>query len=1235
MVETYAPGDYHGHQQVFAIAQSSLGLVYFSNFGEVIEYDGARWRGIGVPTSWIRELAADDAGRIWLGGTDELGWCEANADGTTVYHSLVEKLPEHARPLGTVWSVAWYDHAVWFATDHQILRWRNGQFDQWSFPVVPRQRLRAGGHHLWLTRRGDGLYRWNGRDWQLASRAAELTEQPVEMIIDDPGEGPSIIGMGDGKLWSLTPAGILAPFATALAPTLAGTRITGGARLKSGLLALSTHGQGVLVLDAKGGLVQRVAEAEGLPSSSAYRVTEDREGGVWIGTSMGAARVELGSPYSLFDKENGRGAVVALQLQRSNGVLYIGSEEGVRRLVSTPGSKAHFEPVPGGRQRVFAMMPYEDGLLVGTEAGLARMVGDTLKVEVRTPIPVLGLGRSKSAPDRIFVGFPETARTYRRTATGEWIDEGPIAAFSGEARTLVETPDNSLWIGTTQRGYARVTRGAGQTWQNSAVEFFRGDRGLPADPGWVRVVDAPGGPWFSTGAGLFIFDVAKKLFLPAPPLAENKMAGLYTWPVASAREGELWAQVAASGDPLDLEHPEVGRLLRNAAGRWEWHTLPTRIINHVGYFGFYEMLVEPGVIWLSGQSAVVRVETDHPETTTSVGALPLRWRRISRGDQGALPLTGPPPRLPFSKDPLRVEFAQPGFSAGRSTAYSYRLLGFNDAWSDWRGQAEFELMGLSAGKYTLEVRSKETTPGSGTLSYSFRIAPPWYFSILAIVAYCAGAAGLFMGYVRWREQALRKTKVDLEKLVAERTLGLQEASERAETASRSKTLFLASVSHELRTPLHAILGYSQLLENDVTLGATTRDRLRVVGASGRHLLRLINEVLDLSKIEAGKQELRVEVFSLPALLTEVTDAQETRAHVKGLALRRQDPTALPESVMGDASKLRQVLDNLVGNAVKFTQEGEVSLKVTAASGRVRFEVADTGPGISADDQLRLFQPFHQAGSARLASVERGTGLGLAITQRLVRLMGGEVQLASEIGRGSRFWFELELSSVGTPAVALERVRNYRGRGRRILVVDDIAVNRHLLRELLEPIGFVVSEAEGAEEAWRSLNHTPVDLMILDLRLPGMSGLELARQLRATPEFAGLPILAASASALDLDPRVAMEAGCNDFLAKPFLVEELTAKISRLLDPPDPTARGSGAAFAGVAWSDSGLLRALHAAAQEGDVLRVHEEIGRLRNHGAPASLLDEIERRTKAFDVDGIVAITTVYLKDHPPLDGR
>ena len=1230
-LEVFAPRDYHAHQQVFDVAQATSGFVYLTSQGEIIEYDGSRWRGVEVPTSWVRKLAADDSGRVWLSGVDELGWCEPGPDGATSYHSLVDRLPAECRPLGTVWTAHWFEQSVWFATDQQVLRWRNNQFDHWTFTSAPMQRLRMGGKFLWLARRGDGLYRWDTNEWKVVSRVPELTDHAVNLIIDEWSGGTTLLGTDEGRLWKMDGTGAVTAFEPEQMPVP--SRITGGARLRSRLIAITTNDQGVLVLDAHGNFVEQLTADDGMPSASAYGVTEDREGGVWVGTSMGVARIELGSPYTFFGRESGKGSTVVLSLIRDHGVLYVGSEEGVRRLVPAPGGKAHFELVPGGRLRVFNLTPFDDGLLVGTDAGLARIYDGRERLEVKTPVPVLGLGRSISDPKRIFIGFPGTISTFRRGDKGEWIDEGTIAAFQGEARTLIETAEGCLWVGTTQRGFARITQGPGQTWQKASVEYFKSGHGLPEELGWVRILPGAGGPWFTTAQGVFAFDTATRTFRPTPAFAAAHKDGLYTFPIVGTNKDEIWAQIAGSADPVDLERPAIGRLVRGGDNLWKWLPLPDRIVKQIGYFGAYEMLVEPGVLWLSGQSSIVRIDTGRLDEAPSPAVFPYVWRRVARAGGAALALNSKHISIPYSTIPLQLEFAQPGYSAGRSAEFAYKLRGFSNDWSDWKTKPEIELTGLPSGSYVLEVKARDTPKDAASpLTLAFQVTPPWYWSAAMLFAYTLATIAAVFGMVQWRLAALRTAKARLEALVSERTHDLNEATQRAETASRAKTLFLANVSHELRTPLHAILGYSQLLENDRSLTPDARDRLRIVGASGRHLLRLINEVLDLSKIEAGKQELRLEAFNLGMLLDEVVDAQGTRAYLKGLSLRRTDCAGVPAVVQGDASKLRQILENLLGNAVKFTSKGEVGVSIEPLEGdRYRFTVTDTGPGIAANELARLFQPFQQGGETS-ANLERGTGLGLAISQRLVSLMGGEIRVSSEVGKGSRFWFEVKLPTVRASKspfpIQPPQPTNLKGRGRRVLAVDDVAVNRDLVRELLEPLGFNVDLAATAEEALGKLAAQPYDLLVLDLRLPGMSGLDLARRLRAEKATAKLPILAASASTLGQDPQDSFDAGCNDFIGKPFLAEDLIQKVARLLDPASDSPATSEETVAVSGPIDRAILKDIFAAAQEGDVLKVRQGLQRLRAKGASGQILVDIEKCVQNFDVDAVAALASAYLKD-------
>jgi PAS domain S-box-containing protein len=379
----------------------------------------------------------------------------------------------------------------------------------------------------------------------------------------------------------------------------------------------------------------------------------------------------------------------------------------------------------------------------------------------------------------------------------------------------------------------------------------------------------------------------------------------------------------------------------------------------------------------------------------------------------------------------------------------------------------------------------------------------------------------------------------------------RQAREVAEAANRAKGQFLATMSHELRTPLNSILGYAQILERDRSLDQRQRSAVKVMQHSGQQLLKLINDLLDLAKIESGRFELTVMEVSLPELLRRVTDVIGVSAAAKGVELECDcDWNRVPTRIRADETCLRRVLLNLLSNAVKFTDSGTVTLQVRFCQpAKLRFAVQDTGIGVRPEDLASIFQPFRQVSD--LARRAAGSGLGLAISRQLVRCMGGDLRVESSFGEGSTFWFELEGASQARtpePDVVAEPpvVTGYLGPRRTVLVVDDIAANRAMLTDWLETLGFRTLEAANGAQALAACAQHP-DLIVMDLVMPEVDGLQAISALRRKPGTGSLPIIATSASVAKEDARASQVAGADAFLPKPIDLVQLQTLLGTLLD----------------------------------------------------------------------------------------
>ncbi|OQX17104.1 MAG: hypothetical protein BWK76_10670 [Desulfobulbaceae bacterium A2] len=473
------------------------------------------------------------------------------------------------------------------------------------------------------------------------------------------------------------------------------------------------------------------------------------------------------------------------------------------------------------------------------------------------------------------------------------------------------------------------------------------------------------------------------------------------------------------------------------------------------------------------------------------------------------------------------------------------------------------------------------------------------------------------------QERLRKHLDHLEEEVAERTHALKEknrqleqAKEAAESANRAKSAFLASMSHELRTPLNAVLGFSQLMRNDPDVLPKQKESLDIIARSGEHLLNLINNVLDISKIESGRVELETTHVDLHQMLQEMKSLMYVRVQEKGLEFTLEQSGDLPRRIVADGGKLRQILINLIGNAIKYTTSGGVILRALVVKqeppelARVRFEVEDTGPGIREEERERIFIPFVQLGGQ--PPTEAGSGLGLAICKQYVELMGGEIGVAGEPGRGSEFYFEIPVAVLPVEEFPAE-ARHGRviglagGQPRyRLLIAEDQPESRLLLRKLLESFGFDLREAVNGEEAVALFQEWRPHLIFMDIRMPVMDGLETTQKIKAIDAGAETKIVAVTAHALEEERREILAAGCDDFIRKPYRDMEILDALTKHLGvrfvreeeaaPPPIAVQLNAVALARL---PDGLLKALEQALVRIDIAAVDGAVEDIRACNIP------------------------------------
>jgi signal transduction histidine kinase/CheY-like chemotaxis protein len=1129
--------------EIKGLARDRDGYLWIATADGLARYDGVGmrvWRHdvadpSGLPGNNIQTLMIDAQDRIWL-SVEGAGISILDAERRGFTHF------RHATHPGIssddIWAFAHQGNTTWFGT-----------YDGGLYRMQPGGAMSTYRH---VTDTSDGL--------------------PSNTIL-------SLATVADGALWIGTDKGL----AVFEGGTIQPVRLPGAKTLPM-VFSLSSLSDGLWVgtsegvwrRDAAGRWSQPPWTSMFMRPNAAMQIVREQDGSYWIGSQRGLWRQrgdEPPTPQRLGGAEIPHG-INALLLQ-SDGALWVPvSGYGLGYLRSDWHQTARYSGVADDLQGTMyrALAPARaGGFWLGGYNGMVERLAPDGGI---TRLDAASLGRlSNSKPTAIAESHSGSlwlaaGRALMRVGTDgtvdEWRDDDPRAPTpNAQIDTLRIAADGSLWLAAPGGGIQQRDAGTGRV----ILDIPAGEAGsLGAADIESMTLSPDGTPWVVGRKGVLRLDRTNRRFEAIP-----EMGGDRVYALAFDGEDSLWLQ-RLSG----LEH------YRRAGQRWQSHAHigPREGMPAVGAAGMrvdrshrvwvttsrglfrwdpvHDNLSRQGVQDDAGSSefldralaisdegvlaaatadgGVVLVDTNRLDAPASIPA--LRFDRFSvrrNGQWHDLPIHEGI-KLQRGDQEFLLRARLPAFDDPQGSRYWAKLDGFDRDWVALGSNGERVLAGLAPGAWVLRMRAQDAAGNPAReQSIAFAIPPPWWLTLWAKTLFMLAAVCLVVS-AAWLYRARLRRVHQWQLVEAQRVM--------AEQASEAKSRFLATLGHEVRTPMTGVLGMSELLlASDLDL--RQRGQVDAIHRAGNHLLRLVNDALDLARIEAGRLELLSSDFALRPLLDEIAALMAPVAERRGLQfIDLVDPSA-PEAVHGDRTRVEQILLNLIGNAIKFTETGHVSVETfPLAPCGVRFVVADTGPGLSREQQGRLFRRFEQADGARTASRYGGSGLGLAISQELAAAMGGRIEVESEPGHGTRFIVELPLPGAMLPAAASPASSEQVQAPLRLLLVEDDATVAEVIRQLLQEQGHAVSHAAHGLAALGMAAGENFDAALLDLDLPGMDGLALARVLRC--QGFGAALLAVTARSDAAAEMQAREAGFDGFLRKPVTGAVLAKALAGLM-----------------------------------------------------------------------------------------
>ena len=1124
----YSTDDYKAYSQNWAVVQDSAGIMFFGNGNGILTYDGTTWNLITLPNeAAVFALAIDRNNRIYVGAESEIGYLEADKFGRLYYVSLLPKLKGDDKNFSACRNVFCTSKGIYFQSNEELLLWDGEKLNVWKAGENRFFWATEANDNIYLSVKNKGLMQPINGEMKLINNGEHFKNMDVFVALPYDKKNILFATLKNGLF--LYDGNNIFQFKTQNDQYLKDNNIYCGTLLSDSTFAFGTLQAGLVIINKKGKHLLTLNNESVLNSLMVFGLYEDRTNILWTVLNDGIAKIEYPSPFSKFaispqSKEN------VWFVKEFQNTIYAGTDKGLYYF-----ENGEFHLLKGANQRVWFLLTFNNSLLVALDGGLFLLKDESKTLIQINDLAINSLTRSKVDSNRIFIGS-ELGLSSIYYKNGKWYNEENIPGIHGSTYDVVEMPNGNMWLETNVNYIWKVSfqnKEDALHLKRPIVKKYNTENGLPNDLG--QLYSFENNVIFSSvryGNDIYSYNKSEDKFIRTNVF--NDLIGLQTkdFHLSSIdNKANIWFHKKADGNTVGnmvawklgngnykVEDLKEESIIKNIGGGFLYNA-----VNHFIIYGGKGELIKHDLNVEGKQDSIFNAHIS--KVIFNNDSLLYSGIRFTSNNEIF------EHKLPFYNNTFRFQFSALSYHDEKVNQYQYYLEGFDKGWSNWSGETQRDYTNLSEGNYIFHVRAKNIYRYIGNEDkYAFIILSPWYRSWWSFILYGLVFLGFVSVIIKWRVNHLRKEKIELEKVVKERTgqlsaqaKQLEVQAEKLKEVDKQKARFFANISHEFRTPLTLIKGpvESALETSDESI--STEDKMMIRNNADR-LLRLVNQMLDLSKLDANSLELNPihgDIFKflrvVGSAFTSYADQRNINYHIN-----------IPEqelNVMFDQDKLEKIIYNLLSNAFKFTADrGEISIIAHFNNHFLTIEIVDNGRGISSEHLPFIFDRFFQSDNSVTREYE-GTGIGLSLTKELVVLMQGDLQVESQPGVGSKFTViipikEISLQRDEFPAKnfmpqsilkeeIIESSKEYEEEENPdksvILIVEDNIDMRGFIRKELV-YNYKILEASNGIEGFEIAKKEIPDLVITDLMMPKMDGMAFCNKLKNDEYTNHIPVI---------------------------------------------------------------------------------------------------------------------------------